>query len=139
MDNLEINNNKEKLDLDMIIDFLQNESYWAKNRSKEQIIESINNSDCIGVYKESKQIGFARIITDHSTFYYLADVFILNKYQNQGIGHKLMSYINNYKNIKNMRGILTTQTAHQFYNQFGFTRDDDIIRKRIMVKPPQKD
>ena len=74
-----ISTDKEKLDIDTIYTFLSN-SYWASTRSLKQIIESITNSLCFGVYDIDKQVGFARVITDYSTFAYLADVFILPSY-----------------------------------------------------------
>lgn len=134
--NIEISTDKEKLDINLIIDFLHKYSYWAQHRSDEIIKKSIENSYSIGVYREKKQIGFARIVTDYSTVYYLTDIFIIPGYQNRGIGHKLMNYIHNLDFIKNSRGILTTQTAHKFYNEFGFSRENDIVQKRIMVKSP---
>ena len=48
-----------------------------------------------------------------------------------------MNYISNLDFIKSSRGILTTQTAHKFYSDFGFTREHDIVQQRIMVKTPQ--
>ena len=38
---------------------------------------SIANSLCFGIYHGEKQVGFARVITDKTTFGYLADVFVL--------------------------------------------------------------
>jgi hypothetical protein len=36
-----------------------------------------------------------------------------------------------------MRGILTTQTAHKFYREFGFTQDSEVVGQRTMVREPQ--
>ena len=63
-ENFFISTDKEKLDTDVIFTFLSN-SYWASTRSLKQIIESIKNSFCFGVYDIDKQIGFARVITDY--------------------------------------------------------------------------
>ncbi|MBN2441401.1 MAG: GNAT family N-acetyltransferase [Spirochaetales bacterium] len=76
--------------------------------------KSIQNSYCIGVFKNEKQIGFTRIVTDFATVYYLADLFIVPEYQRQGIGRQLMNFIENLEELKGLRGILTTQTAHTF-------------------------
>ena len=91
-DNFVISADKEKLDVDVIYTFLSN-SYWASTRSLEQIVESIKNSFCFGVYDIDKQIGFARVITDYSTFAYLAYVFILSSYQGKGLGKWLIDVI----------------------------------------------
>ena len=71
-----ISTDKNQLDLDYIYTYLSN-SYWAKDRTRENILLSINNSICFGVYFEKKQIGFARLVTDYGVFAYLMDVFIL--------------------------------------------------------------
>ena len=65
------------LQIDVIHNFLSNESYWARGRRLEVVKTSIKNSLCFGVYSEGQQAGFARIVTDYATFAWLCDVFIL--------------------------------------------------------------
>lgn len=71
---------------------------------------------------------------DHSTVYYLADIFVIPEYQNNGIGKELMRYITTLPELVDLRGILTTQTAHRFYEEFGFSRDNPVVQDRIMVR-----
>ena len=134
---IEISTDRKRLDFNIIHDFLKNHSYWANTRPPEKIRESIENSLCFGVYlKESPeaQIGFARVITDFVSFYILADVFIVPEYQNRGLGGILMQHIIDYMNSRHTRcGLLTTQTAHEFYSRLGFTRDHPLIKDRMMV------
>ena len=40
-------------------------------------------------------IGFARVVTDVATMYYVCDVFVLEAYRGQGIGKKLIETITN--------------------------------------------
>ena len=133
-DNISFSTDKSKLNIDLIVRYLHNESYWAKERPEETIRKSIKNSLCIGIYCGEVQIGFARIVSDFATVYYLADIFIIPAYQNRGIGHRLMDFIDNIEGLKNIRGILTTQTAHSFYKKFGFTQDNEIVQQRMMTK-----
>jgi hypothetical protein len=70
-----ISDNKDLLDLPTIKGFLAR-SYWANKRSDERIMKSIDSSIGFGIYKEEKQVGFARIVTDDSTMYWLCDVYI---------------------------------------------------------------
>jgi hypothetical protein len=60
---------------------LNNDSYWARGRSEETIRKSIDNSLCFGVYKDFKQIGFARGVTDYFVFAWILDVFIFKDYR----------------------------------------------------------
>nr|WP_321410565.1 GNAT family N-acetyltransferase [uncultured Carboxylicivirga sp.] len=116
-----ISTEKSKLDIDMIVQYLSEVSYWAQGRTKDMIQESINNSLCYGIYKDDKQIGFARVITDFVVFGWLLDVFILPGYQGGGVGKYLLnSIMEDEKLIKIKRWRLATADAHGFYEQFGF-------------------
>jgi hypothetical protein len=86
-DQFYISTEKNKLDIDVLVDFLINKSYWAKTRSKATIEKSISNSFCFGVYdQKNQQVGFARVITDFAVFAWLLDVFIIEEYQRRGLG-----------------------------------------------------
>ena len=80
-----ISADKKELDINYIYTYLSN-SYWAKDRTKENMVLSINNSVCFGVYFEKKQIGFARLVTDYAVFAYLMDVFIDDAHKGKGYG-----------------------------------------------------
>ena len=119
---IEISTDKEKLDIQIIHNYLSNESYWAKGRSLETVQRSIENSLCFGVYFENKQVGFARVITDYAVFAWLLDVFILPEYQGKGYGKKLMEAITTHHSLQGLRRWgLGTDDAHGLYKQFGFT------------------
>jgi len=119
-DELIISTDKSKLNLELIYNFL-NTAYWSKGRSTKIIDRSIKHSLCFGVYYKNKQLGFARVVTDCSIFAYLADVFVVEEYQGQGVGKKLIQTILNFSELKNIkRWMLATTDAHKFYSQFGF-------------------
>ena len=127
-----ISTDKEKLDIDTIYTFFSN-SYWASTRSLKQIIESITNSLCFGVYDIDKQVGFARVITDYSTFAYLADVFILPSYQRKGLGQWFMDAIFSKEELKNISTwMLLTNDAHKLYHRVGFIEFPHP--ERVMIK-----
>lgn len=116
-----ISTDKDKLDVKLILYFLNNDSYWAKGRSIETIQKSIENSLCFGIYKDSQQIGFARVVTDYSVFAWILDVFILKEFREQGLGVKLMESIMNHEELQNLqRWGLATDDAHGLYEKFGF-------------------
>jgi GNAT superfamily N-acetyltransferase len=127
-----------KLDLEAIHEFLSKESYWAKGIPKEIMRRAIENSLCFGVYENSQQIGFARIITDHATFAYLCDVYILETHRGKGLAKWLMSTIMAHPSIQGLRRInLVTRDAHRLYKQFGFTAPNnpdgymELVRRDI--------
>lgn len=121
IDGFIISNDKSKLEVNYIHQFLSTESYWAKNIPLETLLQSIKGSVCVGIYQKNKQIGFARVITDEATFAYLADVFIDTQYRGIGLSKKMMEYIMQYLKPKNIRRMmLATKDAHGLYQQFGF-------------------
>ncbi|MEC0242225.1 GNAT family N-acetyltransferase [Paenibacillus dokdonensis] len=125
-----ISDRKELLQMDRIIAFL-NGSYWAKNRPAELIRTSIDNSICFGVYDGDMQIGFARVITDLVTMYYMCDVIIDETYRGRGLGKQLVEAVTNDERLRNLHGILVTADAHGLYEQYGFVRDPDrTLRKK---------
>lgn len=119
-----ISKDKSKLDINLIHKYLSEESYWAKGRLMEDVIKSIENSLCFGVYnKKQEQIGFARLVTDQVVFAWIMDVFITNEYRGKGISKKLMDYILQTPEITDVNGIgLRTRDAHGLYNKFGFEK-----------------
>jgi len=86
---------------------LLNTSYWAKDRKKETVKKTVENSLCYFVYDSNKNklIGFARAITDYTTNYYICDVIV------------------------DLRGLLITKDAKKFYEKFGFYNKEDVMQK----------
>ena len=115
-----ISTEKNKLNLDLVIDFISH-SYWAKGRSREAIETGIKNSICFGIYLNSNQIGFARVLSDFTTIAYLMDVFIIEAFRGYGLGQKFINEIISYKDFRSVKKwLLSTKDAHSLYKEFGF-------------------
>ena len=109
------------LDLEVIHGFIS-QSYWAKDMPRALAERMIRNSLCFGVYHHGAQVGFARVISDYTTFAYLADVFILPEHRGRGLSKALMSAILAHPDLQGLRRwMLVTLDAHGLYEQFGFT------------------
>jgi GNAT superfamily N-acetyltransferase len=118
-----ISTDKALLDVDMIYNYLNDESYWAQGIPREKLEKAIANSLCFGVYEGDKQVGFARVITDNATFAYLCDVFILTAFRKKGLSKWLVQTIINHDDVQGLRRwSLATADAQGLYNQFGFTQ-----------------
>ena len=119
--NFTISTEIKRLQLDVIQEFLENESYWANSRTIEQTTRAIENSICFGLYDGDQQIGFARVVTDEATFAYLGDVFILDEYRGRGLGKWLMEVIISHPRLQGLRRwVLATRDAHDLYRKYGF-------------------
>ena len=132
--NYEISTDKSKLDIAVIHGFLST-SYWAEEIPVEIVQKAIENSLCFGVYDGSKQIGFARVITDYATFGYLADVFIVESARGKGLSKWLMECILMYPQLQGLRNFcLMTQDAHTLYARYGFKnipKPENFMAKKI--------
>jgi N-acetylglutamate synthase-like GNAT family acetyltransferase len=117
-----ISTDKDLLDIDVIYNYLDKESYWSQGIPLEKLKASVENSMCFGIYKDDKQVGFARVITDKATFAYLCDVFILTDHRGIGLSKWLLQTIKNHPELQGLRRwSLATVDAHTLYSQFGFT------------------
>lgn len=118
---LEFSCDVSKMDLNVIYDYLH-QSYWSPGIPREVVEKGVANSLCFAVFYQSRQVGFARLITDRATFAYLADVFVLPALQGQGIGKRLMQFVMEHPDVSGLRRMmLATRDAHQLYEQVGFT------------------
>lgn len=121
IDDLFFSNNKDLLQVDVIHHYLSVESYWAQGIPLDLVKDSIEGSVCFAVYKDKKQIAYARVITDNATFGYLVDVFVLEECRGEGISKQLMKFIMDYPPCKKFRRMmLATKDAQGLYAKFGF-------------------
>ena len=118
------------LDLDFICGAL-GASYWAASRTRPVIRKSIRNSLCFGIYtrRGMRQVAFARIVTDESTFSWLCDVVVDEKERGKGLGKMLMSAVVGHPRIRHTKFILATRDAHGLYEKFGFVRYEMMRRQ----------
>jgi GNAT superfamily N-acetyltransferase len=122
-----ISDDKSMLKVDTICGFLSR-SYWANKRPAEIIEKSINNSVCYGIYYGDRQVGFARVVTDRATIYYLCDVFIDEEYRGRGLGKKSIEVIT--EEFEGMMGLLGTLDGHRLYEKYGFMRNTERFMNR---------
>jgi GNAT superfamily N-acetyltransferase len=117
-----ISTDRSRLNLEFIHSFLSTKAYWAMGRSLDVVERTIQNSLPFGVFEGSKQIGFARVVTDFATFAWIADVFIVEEYRGRGLGVWLIEIISSHPQLQGFRRwILATRDAHDLYRRFGFT------------------
>ena len=121
----------ENMNVDEVVRLLRM-TYWADKRPVEQIEKSMQNSSCYGVRLDAdkKLVGFARVISDYATTYYLCDVIVDTAYQHMGLGSALVSHIESLPEYDGLRGLLITRDAHDLYRKYGY----EVLNDRVMVK-----
>lgn len=131
---IEVTTGRERMDLSVIHGFLS-QSYWAKGIPREVVERSIANSLCCGAFDGSRQVGFARVITDFATFGYLADVFVLESHRGLGVAKRLMETVMSHPDLQGLRRWhLVTRDAHGLYAQFGFAPLENADRHMGRVR-----
>jgi GNAT superfamily N-acetyltransferase len=122
-------------DILKIIDYLQNLSYWAQSRSEAQIRKSLQHSFCFACVNPTEEmLGFARVVTDYSTFAWIMDLFVLPSEQGKGVGKFLMKGIMAHPELQSIvRWGLATKDAHSLYTQYGFTslKNPDFMMEKV--------
>ncbi|ASL48786.1 Spermine/spermidine acetyltransferase (plasmid) [Burkholderia sp. AD24] len=118
---LYVTTNVDELDFSMIHQYLSEVAYWSRGVTREKVERAVRHSLAFGLFQRGKQVGFARMITDATTFAYLSDVFVLTGHQGQGLGKWLMQCIFSHLDLQGLRRImLLTDDAHGLYEKFGF-------------------
>lgn len=126
-----ISTDSARLDLDLIHGFLYH-CYWSPGIPRELVAQAINHSLNFGLYENEQQIGFARVVSDYTSFAYLADVFVLPTHRGHGLGVWLIECIINCPALQSIRSFtLATRDAHGLYRKFGFEAADE---RRYMIK-----
>jgi len=124
-----ISTDKELISMDRLAELLH-QTYWAHSRSKETIETSLKNSLCFGVYHHDTMVGFARVVTDHATMYWLCDVIVDPEYRGQGLGKKLIESVAETDELQGMLGVLATRDAHGLYEKYGFQKTAGNFMRR---------
>jgi GNAT superfamily N-acetyltransferase len=117
----EISTDATRIDIDRIEAFLR-DSYWAPDRPRHIIEKSLASSLCFGVYEKAggRQVGLARVVTDFSSFSWLADVYIEPSLRGGGLGKALIEAVVSHPQLAGVRMALATRDAHSLYAQYGF-------------------
>jgi GNAT superfamily N-acetyltransferase len=135
MSAIEVSADAHRLDVMLIHEFLSQQSYWARGRSREAVATSMRNSICFGAYDGDRQVGFARAVTDRAVFAYIADVFVLPQFRGRGIGKMLMHAVVEHPDLRGLAVmLLRTRDAHGLYARFGFeaaANPDELLVRRV--------
>ena len=125
--NYEVSTDPSKLDHGKIFHWLSTDAYWAKGRSHETFLASVEHSIPIGVYeKDGTQVAFGRLISDHAVLGILSDVYVDPLHRGKGLGRWVTeTSANIMKGFGGKRLMLRTNDAHGVYAEIGFTQLTD--------------
>ena len=129
-DSITVTTDPEKMDRQKIFEFLHQTAYWSKGIPYDICMNALDHSVPFSIVNtENHLVGFARLVTDHATFSYLCDVFILEEYRGQGFGKFLVQCINAWIDERNLRtSLLLTRDAQSLYEGYDWVYFPNINR-----------
>ncbi|EGT0014820.1 TPA: GNAT family N-acetyltransferase [Clostridium perfringens] len=112
------------------ISYLYNDVGWSSyTKDIDSLIKSIKNSlKVISVWDNDLLVGLIRVVGDGHSIIYIQDILILQKYQNRGIGKRLIEIIlDKYKNVR-QKVLLTDKEEKNilFYKKVGFSMAEEF-------------
>lgn len=128
----EIDDDRDRLDLDAIWSFLSTEAYWGRQRSREQVERQIAASwRVVGVYTPAgEQVGLARAESDGVANAYLTDVYVTAPHRAHGVGAAMLDELIERGPGSGLRWMLHTVDGHSFYRRLGFSAPDRRFMER---------
>jgi GNAT superfamily N-acetyltransferase len=118
----EISTDPARLDIAAMHAFLSR-CYWSPGIPLATVERAARHSLCFGLYEKASgsQVGLTRVVTDHATFAYLCDVYVLEEHRGRGLGKLMMRTVMAHPSITGARrAMLGTRDAHGLYSQYGF-------------------
>jgi ribosomal protein S18 acetylase RimI-like enzyme len=128
----ELDDDPGRVDIDAVHDFLANHSYWARGRPREVVERLVREATrVVGLYREDRQVGFARVVSDGEVFAYLADVYVLPEFRGRGLGLEIVREAVDGGPQRELRWLLGTADANELYEKLGFGPVSSIMMERL--------
>lgn len=131
----ELDDDRDRVDVDAVHRFLGEEAYWVPGRSRETVARLVRESTrVIAAYApDGALVGFARVGSDGSNYAWLGDVFVLEAHRGRGLGQALVREAVEDPASRDCHWYLNTRDAHGLYERFGFQPADPartMVRRR---------
>jgi len=127
----ELDDDPGRVDTDAVHDYLANESYWARGRPLETVERLVREATrVVGIYRDGRQVGFARAFSDGVACAYLADVYVLPGHRGHGLSVELVREMVENGPLAGVKWFLHTADAHDLYRRFGFGPPSERVMER---------
>ncbi|HTG48344.1 MAG TPA: GNAT family N-acetyltransferase [Actinomycetota bacterium] len=129
----ELDDDRERVDVDAVHRFLSEEAYWVPGRSRATVERLVRESTrVLAAYApDGSLVGFCRVMSDRSNMAWLGDVFVLPAHRGRGLGVELVREAVEDPEVRDCAWFLATRDAHELYARFGFVAPGE----RTMIRP----
>ena len=112
---------------------LDNNAFWAKDRTIKDLKKCLANSDVIvSLWVGNEIVGFGRALTDGIYRGVLWDIVIDHNHQGKGFGKLIIKKILFSKKIKNTKKLyLMTTNKKMFYSQLDFK---EVTSQNLLIR-----
>ena len=112
---------------------LDNNTFWAKNRTINDLKKCLAKSDVvISIWVGNEIVGFGRALTDGIYRGVLWDIVIDQNHQGKGFGKLIVNNLLSSKEIKNTKKIyLMTTNKKLFYSQMDFK---EVTSQNLLIR-----
>ncbi len=118
----QISEDRARIDWPRVQQWLSS-SYWSPGISLERVRRGAENSALVlGAYKEGRQIGFLRVVSDKSRFAYICDVWVDEPERGRGVAREMVAWALRHPDFQTVNWLLATVNAHGVYEKLGFGR-----------------
>ena len=84
-DGYELDDDRDRVDVDAVHAFITT-SYWAAGRPRAAMERLVHEATrVVGLYRDGRQLGFCRVVSDGEKFAFLADVYVLPEHRGRGL------------------------------------------------------
>src|SRR5262245_52692984 len=124
-----------RIQLDLVYGWLHT-CYWSRGVRRDVVERAFANSLVAGAYRDGRQLGVARAVTDQATFAWLCDVFVDETAPGQGIATAMVAALVEDPRLQTLRRwCLGTRDAHAVYQRLGFEPVDPRIWMQYLPDP----
>jgi len=136
----EIDDDPERVDVDVVWGFLSAEAYWGRWRERADVEAQVRGAwRVVGAYDANgAMVGFARAVSDGVAIAYLADVFVVSAHRGHGLGRRIVRAMIEEGAGTGFRWLLHTDDAHGLYAEFGFAPADATFLERKAAPPARR-
>ena len=112
---------------------LDNNAFWAKSRTINDLKICLANSDVvISLWMGNEIVGFGRALTDGIYRGVLWDIVIDENYQGKGFGKLIVNNLLSSKKVKNTKKLyLMTTNKQLFYSQLDF---QEVSSQKLLIR-----